>query len=270
MKEFPLPLWERVGRGGKILVPRQRAYSLLSAATLVLAVICSLASGSLSAAPEKQKVTIAVGGKAALYYLPLTLAERLGYFKDEGLDVQILDFAGGSKALAGNDGRQRRCGGRRLRPRDHPAREGTEAEGLRAHGGHPFAGAGNFEGTCRHLQVATRSQRHEDRCHRAWLEHQHLRQSPPGERWFEPRRRVHHRCRYRTDCGCGDARWPDRRHRERRARHHHAGALGNDQGGRRNYERAGIAGGIRQPAAVRIAVHEGGVHSTLSRDRRKP
>ena len=60
-----------------------------------LCLICGL----LQAAPEKQKVTIAVGGKAALYYLPLTLAERLGYFKDEGLDVQILDFAGGSKAL---------------------------------------------------------------------------------------------------------------------------------------------------------------------------
>ena len=33
------------------------------------------------------------------YYLPLTIAERLGYFKDEGLDVEISDFAGGSKAL---------------------------------------------------------------------------------------------------------------------------------------------------------------------------
>ena len=50
-------------------------------------------------APEQRNVTIAVGGKAALYYLPLTLAERLGYFKDAGLEVQILDFAGGAKAL---------------------------------------------------------------------------------------------------------------------------------------------------------------------------
>jgi NitT/TauT family transport system substrate-binding protein len=58
-----------------------------------------LASSLAHAAPEKQTITIAVGGKAALYYLPLTLAERLGYFKDEGLDVQILDFAGGSKSL---------------------------------------------------------------------------------------------------------------------------------------------------------------------------
>jgi len=48
---------------------------------------------------EKPKVSIAVGGKAGFYYLPLTVAERLGYFKDEGLDVEISDFEGGSKAL---------------------------------------------------------------------------------------------------------------------------------------------------------------------------
>jgi len=66
---------------------------------LILAPSLCFASASLHAAPEKREVTIAVGGKAALYYLPLTLAERLGYFKDEGLDVKILDFAGGSKSL---------------------------------------------------------------------------------------------------------------------------------------------------------------------------
>lgn len=48
---------------------------------------------------EKPKLTIAVGGKNLLYYLPLTVAETLGYFKDEGLDVSIVDFAGGSRAL---------------------------------------------------------------------------------------------------------------------------------------------------------------------------
>jgi hypothetical protein len=48
---------------------------------------------------EKSKVSIAVGGKAAFYYLPLTIAEQLGYFKDEGLDVEISDFAGGARAL---------------------------------------------------------------------------------------------------------------------------------------------------------------------------
>ena len=50
-------------------------------------------------APEKPRLTIAVGGKNLLYYLPLTIAESLGYFKAAGLDVTIVDFAGGSKAL---------------------------------------------------------------------------------------------------------------------------------------------------------------------------
>jgi NitT/TauT family transport system substrate-binding protein len=48
---------------------------------------------------EKPDVHIAVGGKTALYYLPLTITERLGYFKDEGLTVRISDFAGGTRSL---------------------------------------------------------------------------------------------------------------------------------------------------------------------------
>jgi NitT/TauT family transport system substrate-binding protein len=49
--------------------------------------------------PEKTKLSIAVGGKAAFYYLPLTISEQLGYFKAEGLEVEISDFAGGARAL---------------------------------------------------------------------------------------------------------------------------------------------------------------------------
>jgi NitT/TauT family transport system substrate-binding protein len=49
---------------------------------------------------EKRDVHIAVGGKSALYYLPLVLTERLGYFKDEGLtNFRISDFAGGTRSL---------------------------------------------------------------------------------------------------------------------------------------------------------------------------
>ena len=51
------------------------------------------------ATPEKQRIVLAVGGKTTLYYLPLTLADRLGYFRDEGLEVEINDFPGGSRAL---------------------------------------------------------------------------------------------------------------------------------------------------------------------------
>src|SRR5258708_40373997 len=61
----------------------------------------ALASAVFSAEAqiEKRDVHIAVGGKSALYYLPLTITERLGYFKDEGLNVRISDFAGGTRSL---------------------------------------------------------------------------------------------------------------------------------------------------------------------------
>jgi len=49
--------------------------------------------------PEKAKVTLGVGGKPLLYYLPLTIAERRGFFKDQGLAVEINDFGGGAKSL---------------------------------------------------------------------------------------------------------------------------------------------------------------------------
>ncbi|MGH8678958.1 MAG: ABC transporter substrate-binding protein, partial [Burkholderiales bacterium] len=65
----------------------------------VLAGVMFIAAAAANAAPEKREVALAVGGKATLYYLPLTVAERQGYFKDEGLDVEINDFPGGAKAL---------------------------------------------------------------------------------------------------------------------------------------------------------------------------
>jgi NitT/TauT family transport system substrate-binding protein len=68
-------------------------------ALAALAAVAMLVGTASAQAPEKKKITIAVGGKNLFYYLPLTVAERLGYFKDEGLEVEIPDFAGGAKAL---------------------------------------------------------------------------------------------------------------------------------------------------------------------------
>ena len=48
--------------------------------------------------PERHKISIAVGGKAALNYLPLVVADQLGYFKAEGLDVELHDLADGAQA----------------------------------------------------------------------------------------------------------------------------------------------------------------------------
>src|SRR5436305_7594776 len=64
-----------------------------------IVVLAGLFIASAHAQIEKRDVHIAVGGKTALYYLPLTLTERLGYFKDEGLNVRISDFPGGTRSL---------------------------------------------------------------------------------------------------------------------------------------------------------------------------
>jgi len=74
----------------------RRGFALgATAAAAVLAVPALRAQGRI----EKPKLSLAVGGKAAFYYLPLTITEQLGYFKAEGLEVEISDFAGGAKAL---------------------------------------------------------------------------------------------------------------------------------------------------------------------------
>ena len=80
---------------GRLVVSRRRF------ATLAAVSAASLGAPSLLAQPklEKSRVAIAVGGKASLYYLPLIIAEQLGYFKEQGLDVEISDFAGGAGAL---------------------------------------------------------------------------------------------------------------------------------------------------------------------------
>ncbi len=75
----------------------------LSLKTLVAAATVTLTLAGADRADaqnlEKTDITIAVGGKPLLYYLPLTLAERLGYFKEAGLTVEISDFGGGAKSL---------------------------------------------------------------------------------------------------------------------------------------------------------------------------
>ena len=51
------------------------------------------------AALAQAKVTIAVGGAACLCYLPTVLAKQIGEYDKAGLNVEIVDFKGGSQAL---------------------------------------------------------------------------------------------------------------------------------------------------------------------------
>ena len=48
---------------------------------------------------QQMKVTIAIGGAACLCYLPTVLAKQLGEYEKAGVNVEMVDFKGGSQAL---------------------------------------------------------------------------------------------------------------------------------------------------------------------------
>jgi NitT/TauT family transport system substrate-binding protein len=64
-----------------------------------LALLLVLALAACNGTKPQAKVRLAVGGAAQLVYLPTTLAQQLGYFAAEGLEVEFQDYPGGSKAL---------------------------------------------------------------------------------------------------------------------------------------------------------------------------
>ena len=46
-----------------------------------------------------RRVRIAIGGQNQMVYLPTTLAQGLGLYREEGIDAELQDVAGGAKAL---------------------------------------------------------------------------------------------------------------------------------------------------------------------------
>src|SRR5258705_4265846 len=71
----------------------------LAAGILATALILNGASAQAQDKIEKPDLVLGVGGKSSLYYLPLTLAERLGYFKEQGLNGPTTDFGRRPKPL---------------------------------------------------------------------------------------------------------------------------------------------------------------------------
>src|SRR5437868_1910789 len=68
-------------------------------ATFGAALIAALPQGANAQnAPEKRQVNVATAS-LGLPYLPLIIAQQRKYFAEEGLEVEIAAFAGGSKAL---------------------------------------------------------------------------------------------------------------------------------------------------------------------------
>jgi len=73
---------------------------MANAATWILfcALLAPLPQAASAEAPEKTKINVATAS-LGLPYLPLIIAQQRKYFADEGLEVEIAAFSGGSKAL---------------------------------------------------------------------------------------------------------------------------------------------------------------------------
>jgi NitT/TauT family transport system substrate-binding protein len=67
----------------------------------VAAAALVLGAGLIGSAPAQaqSKVTLAIGGASCLCYLPTMLAHQLGEYKKAGVDVEVVQFKGGSEAL---------------------------------------------------------------------------------------------------------------------------------------------------------------------------
>jgi sulfonate transport system substrate-binding protein len=72
---------------------------VLTLAVLISVVIPLLEGCARRSETSGTKIRIAVGGQNQLIYLPVTLARELGFYRDEGLEVELQDHAGGAKAL---------------------------------------------------------------------------------------------------------------------------------------------------------------------------
>ena len=68
-------------------------------AVIAIAAVALIGPAGAQDKPEMPKVRLAVGGKSAIFYLPLSITERLGYFRDAGLEVEIADVQSGARAL---------------------------------------------------------------------------------------------------------------------------------------------------------------------------
>src|SRR3977135_3848965 len=88
---------------------RSRTVPVLSFVSLVLCSVSLSLMSSACARPESAgtHVRIAVGGQNQMVYLPTTLAQQLGFYREEGIDAELQDFAGGAKGLQAAGGRGR-------------------------------------------------------------------------------------------------------------------------------------------------------------------
>jgi NitT/TauT family transport system substrate-binding protein len=92
---------EKIARFG-ILVDSVRISSTMvetmSAKLLSIAVLAASIASPLTAHAQDH-ITFAIGGLSHHGYLPLTIAQRKGFFREEGVEVEFDNFQGGTKAI---------------------------------------------------------------------------------------------------------------------------------------------------------------------------
>ena len=225
---------------------------------IAIAAAVVLAAGTARAqAPEKKDIKLGVGGAPALYYLPLALTEKLGLFKEQGLNVEVSDFKGGSQSLTALVGGSADVV---TGAYEHTLRMQAKGQDILAVielGRYPGIALARQGRPRRQDQDDRRPQGRQDRRHGARLLHQHDRLVPDGQGRAQARRRLlHRRRRHRV----GHRRHParrDRRHLQRRSRHLQAAVdqrgrrPGRDAHHRRHHQGAGRAdvGGRALPQA---------------------
>src|SRR5258708_10835939 len=88
-------MWNRNRKWGAQQMDR-RTFNLGMSSLVLGSALPEIASAQTKDIP---RVVLGVGGKPLLYYLPLTVAERLNYFEKAGVNVEINDLGSGAKAL---------------------------------------------------------------------------------------------------------------------------------------------------------------------------
>jgi NitT/TauT family transport system substrate-binding protein len=68
-------------------------------AKLLSRIGASLAVLAVASGAAVAKITIAIGGAGCLCYLPTVLAEQLGEYKKAGIEIELVNFKGGSQAV---------------------------------------------------------------------------------------------------------------------------------------------------------------------------
>ena len=140
-------------------------------ALIAVAAVALMSPAGAQDKPEMPKVRLAVGGKSAIFYLPLSITERLGYFRDAGLEVEIADVQSGARALQSLVGGSAEVG---VGTFDHTIQmqsKGQPVVAVTQYGRYPGFVLATIASKIHRLPRAPEPERIDHRRHFTWLEH---------------------------------------------------------------------------------------------------